>query len=63
MTFIINKFTLIFQMKNLRNIDQSENAILFSLVFSFCNCPLKRCDDKQDGKMLQQVLNTPASEG
>lgn len=33
MTFIVNKFTLIFQMKNLRNIDLSENAVLFSLIF------------------------------
>lgn len=29
MTFTINKFTLIFEMKNLKNIDLSENAFLF----------------------------------
>lgn len=54
MTFLVNKFTIIFQMKNLRNIDLSENAILFSLIFPshFCNCPLRRCDNARDGKML-----------
>lgn len=33
MTFTINKFTLIFQMKNLRNVDLSANTFLFSLIF------------------------------
>lgn len=53
MTFTINKFTLIFPMKNLRSTDLFENTFLFSLNFfpsCFCNYPLKRCGNMQDRK-------------
>lgn len=53
MTFIINKLTSIFQMKNLRHIVLSENTLfsLFFFPFQFCKCPVKRRDKKQDRKM------------